>query len=371
MYIKIENDDSKVEQELRRRGIWNSFISSQNKTIPFCWSVFEKSGSEQVDIFVGYSGFSNITDNGFTWFKIKNPQSDPKVMEIIIHSLVSNLTGEINTGKNISRVNVCAYCKSNAKLTREHVFPQFIIKKETDMLSFSEKAAKIRKMELTTKDVCAKCNNEELSRLDDYICRLYDSHFAKIIYRNEALQFSYDFGKLARWLLKVSYNSSRSMGIDADVLGNYTTVILTNGEIPKRLMIFLDIVTPTTIQSENLIFKEDKEIAPRAIRCARIHIPDNSLENYTIRLIALNSYYFYLVIIPEEIDDYKIYSKEVINQIIPGKYLDPDNSNIEVVGSERDALTNYLSMAKVIKDKDIDIEFPVQKHKNKISKWLL
>jgi hypothetical protein len=355
MYTKIENDDSRVEEELRRRGIWESFISSKQNKKSFCWHFFEKSGLEQVDIFIGYSGFSNPEDNGFSWFRIKNPQNDQKAFESIIHSMVSNLT-EIegfNPEKKISRINLCAYCGNMKKLTREHIFPKFIIRKESDMVSFSEKANKLTKTELVIKDVCTQCNSGELSKLDNYISQLYDSYFAKFVRENELLQFSYDFGKLARWLLKVSYNSSRAVRIDADILRGYSKVILTDGEIPERLMIFLDIVTPTTVQPGNVAFKGRTEIMPNAMRAARFYVPDNSkLEQYTTRLVSLNSYYFYIVIIPEEVNESEIISKEEINYFIPGTYLDPNKTEITVVGSERDALTNYLSMAKTAKERN-------------------
>jgi len=66
--------------------------------------------------------------------------------------------------------------------------------------------------EFTVKDVCETCNNGELSKLDRYLCVLYDRYFAKIVEDGTSVEFEYDFGRLTRWLLKISYNSSRTTG---------------------------------------------------------------------------------------------------------------------------------------------------------------
>jgi hypothetical protein len=61
----------------------------------------------------------------------------------------------------------------------------------------------------TIKDVCAHCNKVILSKLDDYICRLFDTDFINICKFNDKVFFEYDYHLLKRWLLKISYNSAR------------------------------------------------------------------------------------------------------------------------------------------------------------------
>jgi hypothetical protein len=104
--------------------------------------------------------------------------------------------------------------------------------------------------------------------------------------------------------------------------------------------------------------------SPNAMRSARFHVRNNNrLERYTTRLVSLNSYYFYMVIIPEEISESEIISKEEINYFIPGTYLDPNKAEIKVVGSERDALTNYLSMMETAKERNTTISLDI------LQKW--
>ena len=82
-------------------------------------------------------------------------------------------------------------------------------------MHFSQQAKKVFGADLIVKDVCARCNNGALSALDTYACKLYDSYFSKTVERNEHVDFRYDHDQLLRWLLKVSYNSSRTTHVDA------------------------------------------------------------------------------------------------------------------------------------------------------------
>jgi hypothetical protein len=59
------------------------------------------------------------------------------------------------------------------------------------------------------KDVCAECNNVILSKLDAYICSLFDSTLAHVPRRNDRVCLAYDYHLLKRWLLKMSFNSAR------------------------------------------------------------------------------------------------------------------------------------------------------------------
>jgi hypothetical protein len=48
-----------------------------------------------------------------------------------------------------------------------------------------------------------------LSQLDGYICALFDRYFIYLCQRHATVRFEYDYHRLKRWLLKMSFNSAR------------------------------------------------------------------------------------------------------------------------------------------------------------------
>lgn len=92
------------------------------------------------------------------------------------------------------------------------MFPRFIQRLSPEYTTFISKRTRRRPLENPTvkRDVCPKCNNELLSKLDGYgafMCKKYFSR--KIAKPKSAIEFSYDYNRLLKWLLKVSYNAAR------------------------------------------------------------------------------------------------------------------------------------------------------------------
>ena len=158
-------------------------------------------------------------------------------------------------------------------------------------MRFSAQAKKVFGADLIVKDVCALCNNGPLSDLDAYACDLYDRYFSKIVGRYERVDFRYKHDQLLRWLLKVSYNSSRTTNIDAAIHRPLKKYMLGEAEKPNFVSVMLDIVVPSDVNGVTL--------EPRATRCARILI-GHSRPWVCVRLVAVNSYYFYLIITGEK-----------------------------------------------------------------------
>lgn len=110
---------------------------------------------------------------------------------------------------------ICAYCKKENKLTKEHLWPNSLHKRlykanqQSESYFWLSRLQRFIPSEPTIKDVCAHCNNVVLSELDGYICRLFDTDFINIYQFNEKVSFEYDYHLLKRWLLKMSYNSAR------------------------------------------------------------------------------------------------------------------------------------------------------------------
>lgn len=110
---------------------------------------------------------------------------------------------------------VCSYCDKEKALTKEHIWPKgFIDRADSDLLAYNKKLNRLINTEPVIKDVCAECNNEKLSSLDGYLCTLYDKYFTNIIEHGQPAEFSCDYDKLLRGLLKISYNSARTQKQD-------------------------------------------------------------------------------------------------------------------------------------------------------------
>jgi len=110
---------------------------------------------------------------------------------------------------------VCAYCgASNVRFTREEVFPGFLVRLHPN---YSSNLARrlpgvVLPKPLVVRDVCAKCNSVQLSALDNYVASLSRQSLRRTVRPGERARLTYDHHLLARWLLKVAYNSSRANG---------------------------------------------------------------------------------------------------------------------------------------------------------------
>jgi len=209
-----------------------------------------------------------------------------------------------------SNTKKCAYCGSQGPFTHEHLFTDGLAKRTPPPeynVQYLEKAQKFIEGDLTIRDVCAKCNNESLSLLDAYICELYDEYFNHFVRTGESIRFRYRFDELARWLLKIIYNSARVHNSDPGVLSKCTQYILWGHKKPMGLTLLLQLVIPHKIDPANASLlpesvQEAGEIVPYMMRIAKPYNPQ--LVPYTkviaiSRIVALNSYYFW-VFIPEQ-----------------------------------------------------------------------
>lgn len=192
----------------------------------------------------------------------------------------------------------CAYCGCNGRLTREHIWPKGIIDRVNYKTRFTGQG-KVISGELTIADVCATCNNGPLADLDAYICELYDRYFFQFHDRGSEVEFEYDWTKLGNWFLKASFNAARAAKNERDtkILSQFTQLIRGIDRRQPDLAIWADLTEPSYVasQAESGIFTA-KQILPAMVRFMRIQIPDTQLSRYTLRVIAINSFYFYIAI---------------------------------------------------------------------------
>jgi hypothetical protein len=161
----------------------------------------------------------------------------------------------------------CAYCGKEGKST-EHIFPTWLLKKTPAYkLKFSKIKGKVSPNENTVHDVCTTCNNGPLSQLDDYCHELYDSYWSHIV--RDEVEFRYDFAKLTRWLLKVSFNSARQQKVSE---ASFTSLIhYMLGEDPNppdHVLFLLEVVRPF----EGRWGDAETVIEPRDHRCGKMFL---------------------------------------------------------------------------------------------------
>jgi hypothetical protein len=132
---------------------------------------------------------------------------------------------------------ICAYCDGWGRLSVEEVFPKFMAKKVGWSL-FIDRENRRRPTIVPPKvwDVCRRCNNQLLGGLDQYASELFREYFNKPLRSPIAIDFSYDYPRLERWLLKCFFNVCRKLpGEELEVFRSNRTYIL-YGRQRDRLM---------------------------------------------------------------------------------------------------------------------------------------
>lgn len=139
---------------------------------------------------------------------------------------------------------ICAYCNKEGNITKEHVIPAFIYRFQratgNSFTGWNEAAEKMVGGEFSVKDVCASCNNGQLNELDSYGKTLLET--AGLLVRNyqsPSISLRLDPSLLLRWLLKLSYNSSRSDGAHSHLFRPHIPFMLGGGQTPGRHQVAL------------------------------------------------------------------------------------------------------------------------------------
>lgn len=196
-------------------------------------------------------------------------------------------------------------------MTLEHVVPAFAYafqkKIESKVVGWNEVAEKMVGGEHGVRDVCAACNNGVLSKLDEYgkdvlsKTGILTPTFSKL-----GLSMSYDYSLLSRWLLKISFNSSRTDGAHRHLFESFVPFILGNEPLPPRSKLaLLAFLAAPTVPSEEHKSKEPYASAigqsnrfnPFLVRiCYGFYQPR---DNCTPRLVILGPLVFYMLVFNE------------------------------------------------------------------------
>src|SRR5208337_1667900 len=136
---------------------------------------------------------------------------------------------------------ICAYCERDGLLTREHLFPQALARRSPGYGTYIDHSRPNRPLRAVPviRDVCAKCNNERLGKLDAYAALLVDRYFAVLVKEPIFVRFECDTDSLLRWLLKLLFNDARASGRPTEAYSNLRLFILgeqANPPFPIRLL---------------------------------------------------------------------------------------------------------------------------------------
>ena len=229
-------------------------------------------------------------------------------------------------------VSTCAYCGSPGPLTKEHIWPKSLIEKYESLKTFNPRKGTFHGGEPVVKDVCATCNNIGLSPLDNYLSGLFDRHFARILEPGESAPLEYDYALLLRALLKISYNSSRSVEADLTrrTLARYANYILVGGH-PTQVVVRLQVVTSSRAMAPET--GEVRPFRPEALRVGTLAYDGRFANRFMVRLVGFNSYWFYVAIAHdvEPPHKWRDFLAALSNWRSPtGVRLDPQASNIVV-----------------------------------------
>jgi hypothetical protein len=207
----------------------------------------------------------------------------------------------------------CKYCEEEEKLTREHIVPAYMYEfqkeLETKVTGWNEVAKKMVGGELKIKDVCAGCNNGVLSNLDAYSkALLQNSGLLVQNYIKNQISFIYDYDLLLRWLLKVSFNSSRTDGAHKHLFEKHIPYILYGDNYPKKNQVSLvaqmaapELIERTYIEKEKFykFSAGSKILNPFLIRICYGKV--NGAVGYTLRTIIIGPVVFHLLMFDNDI----------------------------------------------------------------------
>tara|TARA_R110002012_G_scaffold104238_1_gene244592 strand:+ start:7543 stop:8754 length:1212 start_codon:yes stop_codon:yes gene_type:complete len=182
-------------------------------------------------------------------------------------------------------MGICIYCDKDGKLTREHVFPDFIENKSTDKgVYYSGSADKYVPNAPVVKDVCSHCNNVILGNLDAYAAKLYDKYFSHEI--TSPITFKFESDMFIRWLIKVLFNAQRSFnGVFTNFLP-YRKFMLGNDDSPRKVYILGCVMKSSRLNDEN--------VRARDIRATDVRLPELKLGiQYSLsHVVTINSFSF-------------------------------------------------------------------------------
>ena len=124
---------------------------------------------------------------------------------------------------------ICAYCKKEAKPTKEHIISSSILDLFPEcFLTIDSNRGKIYPADPIIKDVCGVCNNRRLSYIDNYAKNFINQYFVSKYNVDDTLNINFDYTLIQKMLLKYAYNDMRSKKENTDFFDDEILQFLMN-----------------------------------------------------------------------------------------------------------------------------------------------
>ena len=239
----------------------------------------------------------------------------------------------------------CAYCDGSGPLTRDHVWPECFLDRTGRVAAhFSHQSERAHGADYVVGDVCSRCNNDILSKLDDYLCRLYDEYFAEARGFGATVVFRYDYHLLVRTLLKIAYNSARAAGSDHEHLRRLRSYILLGEPVPTQLALFAEIVSPTLV-ADSKEPSGNRTVLPSGFyRSAITRLLTPHGDRLRPRIVAIDSFYFHLLLPAVALADSEFEEAAAeLGEYVPGVVrLSPLSTELILKTSPQDAISSAV-----------------------------
>lgn len=237
---------------------------------------------------------------------------------------------------------ICAYCKQETIPTREHVIPAFLYKFqkefESKVVGWNEVAEKMVGGEQTVRDVCQVCNGLKLSPLDDYGKKLLiENGILKQNYDKLSIDFNHNYDCLVRWLLKISFNSSRTDNAHAPLFEKFIPFML-NGKNPptkNEIVVIGSLAAPLLVNELKGGYEVFKDLAGPNGRInpffVRIGYGPNYSKNHILRIVMFGPLIFSILIFMPgtSAGAASIETKQLLKKSLPeGTLLSPKRSRV-------------------------------------------
>lgn len=257
----------------------------------------------------------------------------------------------------------CAYCNREVEdITREHVVNKaFIDTFYKNGKGYLKAFDKYTDSYAVVRDVCTKCNNEVLGRLDAYFLKFYNHNLPRFIIDSETkIEINYDFEQLSKWLLKTLYNSERKNRREDDLVPlkmyRYKEYLTGKRKDNKLFKIYMELLRDVPLEEiqqhcENIPedFTGKIDFLKVGTIVLKSEVSSMGLENITNvnkYLISSNfAFHIFLLdpgrhteqIFKQRLSDFKNESRISILTLI-----DPKKNSIELKASSRDII-DYLN----------------------------
>jgi hypothetical protein len=188
----------------------------------------------------------------------------------------------------------CAYCEKECKVTKEEVLPLFLSRDRPTYRTVVDHHRQLVRQGIVApfKDVCGDCNGIILSELDSNAARLDREYFNKIVGFSPDVEFKYDYKKLLRWLLKISYNDDRTRSPPFDTRPYIHFILGQNDEPFSPTTILLGIITPGVTTPEQQARGLPSVVQPESCGVGYMGYDEPAKKDIVFsRFVQINSYF--------------------------------------------------------------------------------